>query len=361
MNQIHLTYPTQFEQLSTLAKAPEREKRAYLDNKQYLRVNAQSSIKAKTKKKKKLLSEKWKNYYQTRTRLSRLYDELGNEKKSQKIQKCSSFFNVLTCGSHIEQRVANFHCNNRLCPECAKRRANRLFFEYQPIVNAFLSSRPELSVLHLVLTQAQRPNETLKDARKRLIDAVKRLIDRRFWKDSFVGSLNSYEFTISEKTYVDGAIHYHCHLLVFCKISDKKRNKKWLNKFREVWSAVSNGENKNLKIRPVIDLQNGLREVLKYVVKPQDIAKFSTKHLAEIEELHKSKMVSTSGEFHKFVKAHRKEQKSLENEPQTEQKSSRVGEPCSKCKKPLYELQMPIKQLIIFAQDIEQRAESPPA
>ncbi len=172
---------------------------AYFNNKQYLRVDAQSDNVAKSKKPKRLLSEKLSNYYQTRTRLSRLYSELGNEKKSAKIHKCSSFFNVLTCGSHIVRKTASFRCNNRLCPDCANRRGNRLFSKYEPIINAYLADNPSFSVLHLVLTQAQKANETIKQARQRLIEAIKRLVDRNFWKDSFAGSLNSYEFTISKK------------------------------------------------------------------------------------------------------------------------------------------------------------------
>ncbi len=328
----------------------------YLDNKQYLRVGVQSDNRVKSKKKRRLPSEKLLSHYQTRTCLSRLYSELGNEKKAAKLYKCSSFFNVLTCGSHIVRKAASFRCNNRLCPDCANRRSNRLFSEYEPIVNAYLSENPDFSLLHLTLTQAQKPDETIKQARQRLIEAIKRLVDRKFWKNAFAGSLNSYEFTISNRSCSTGAIHYHAHLLVFCKLSVGQRNKVWLSKFRDVWSDVSRGENKNLKIRPVTDLQAGVREILKYIVKPSDIKQFSTNHLAEVEELRKHKMVSTTGEFHKFVKAYRQREESslIESESEVVRTDLCVGGACPKCQKPLYELQMPIRQLIIFAQDIEQ-------
>ncbi len=324
--------------------------RTYLDNKQYLRVNAQSDNRVKSKKPKRLLSEKLSNYYQTRTRLSRLYSELGNEKKSAKIYKCSSFYNVLTCGSHIVRKTVNFRCNNRLCPDCANRRGNRLFNKYEPIINDYLVDNPDFTVLHLVLTQAQKPGETIKQARQRLVGAIKRLVDRKFWKDSFAGSLNSYEFTISK---TNGAIHYHAHLLVFCKLSDRQRSKRWLSDFRDVWSSVSKGENKNLRIRPVTDLRAGIREILKYIVKPSDIKQFSVNHLSEIEELRKHKMVSTTGDFNKFVKAYRE----VEQQPEVELESSQnlcAGDDCPICQKPLYERQMPIKELIVYVRDIEQ-------
>jgi plasmid rolling circle replication initiator protein Rep len=326
--------------------------KSYFNNKQYLRVNAQSDNRVKSKKPKRLLSEKLSNYYQTRTRLSRLYSELGNEKKSAKIHKCSSFYNVLTCGSHIVRKTVNFRCNNRLCPDCANRRGNRLFNKYEPIINNYLADNPDFSVLHLVLTQAQRLNETIKQARQRLVEAIKRLVDRKFWKDSFAGSLNSYEFTISK---TNGAIHYHAHLLVFCKLSDRQRSKRWLSDFRDVWSSVSKGENKNLRIRPVTDLRVGIREILKYIVKPSDIQQFSTNHLSEIEELRKHKMVSTTGDFHKFVKAYRETEPQPESELETAQDPC-AGDACPICQKPLYERQMPVKELIIYVRDIEQLA-----
>jgi hypothetical protein len=119
---------------------------------------------------------------------------------------------------------------------------------------------------------------------------------------------------------------------------------------------VSKGENKNLRVVPVTDLQSGIREILKYIVKPSDIKQFSTNHLAQIEELHKHKMVSTTGEFHKFVKVYRQREKpsSIESESEVARIELCVGDACPVCQKPLYELQMPVKQLIIFAQDIEQ-------
>jgi hypothetical protein len=240
-----------------------------------------------------------------------------------------------------------------LCPDCANRRGNRLFSKYEPIINAYLAENPNLSVLHLVLTQAQKPNETIKQARQRLVESIKRLVDRKFWKDSFSGSLNSYEFTISKKTFLSGAIHYHAHLLVFCKLSDRQRSRQWLSDFRDVWLSVSKGENRNLKIRPVKDLRVGIREVLKYIVKPSDIKQFSTSHLSEIEELRKHKMISTTGDFHKFVKAYRETNQEPESELETVQNSC-AGDACPVCQKPLYELQMPIKQLIVYVRDIEQ-------
>jgi hypothetical protein len=337
------------------------KREAYFNTKQYLRVFsepikdfARSDNARKPKKTKKLLSQRLNNRYQSRTRLSRLYSELGNQKKSSRVNKCSSFFNVLTCGNHIQKRVASFRCNNRLCPDCAARRGNRLFFEYEPIINAYLAENPSLSVLHLVLTQAQKRGETVKQSHKRLKDAIKRLVDRKFWKDSFAGSLNSYEFTISTRTFADGAIHYHGHLLVFCKLKSSQRDKEWLSKFRGVWSAVSNGENKNLRVVPVTNLQKGLAEILTYVIKPLDIHKLSTNHLAEVEELHKHKMLSSTGDFHKFVRAYRQARKA-EIQPTAERETLNAGDACPVCEKPLYELQMPVKQLIIFAQDIERQ------
>jgi hypothetical protein len=163
-------------------------------------------------------------------------------------------------------------------------------------------------------------------------------------------------------------VNFHGHHLTFCKLPDKDRNKAWLSKFREEWSAVSNGENRNLRVIPVTDLKNALREVLKYQVKPQSIDNLTAERLLEAEELRHSRMTSASGEFHSFVKAHRREQKLVsENariEPQTARKTLEIGEPCPLCEKPLYAVQMPAKHSIIFIRAIENRSDlsgkSPP-
>jgi hypothetical protein len=232
-----------------------------------------------------------------------------------------------------------------------------------------LTYEKPLRPVHLVLTQAQKPDETLAESHKRIKKAFKKLIDRKFWKESFVGSLNSFEFTISTKTYADGAVHFHGHILAFCKLPDKDRNKAWLGKFREEWFAVSNGENENFKLIPVTDLKNALREVLKYQVKPQSIDNLTVERLSEAEGLRHSRMTSASGDFHTFAKAYRREQKMLSDnakiEPQTAQKSLEIGEACPICEKPLYALQMPVRDSIIFIKAIENRldlgSKSPPS
>jgi hypothetical protein len=116
---------------------------------------------------------------------------------------------------------------------------------------------------------------------------------------------------------------------------------------------VSKGENKNLKIIPVTDIRNGLKEVLGYCVKPQDIQEFSVNHLAQVEDLHRCKMLSTFGDFNEFAKEYREAQKQAKNKPQADYKPLAVGDACPICQKALYEIQKPIGQLIIIAQGME--------
>jgi plasmid rolling circle replication initiator protein Rep len=347
-------------------------------------------------KKKKTLSQKLDNYFQTKKTLGFLYTELGNYKKAERISRCNRFVELTLCeDGHIANKKVNFRCESRLCPECASRRAYEKIKEFEPIVEAFLDYRPELSALHLILTQLQKPNETLKQARERLIKAVKKLIGRKFWTDNFAGSLNGYEFTISYRTYKDGAVHFHLHLMAFCKIPASERSKQWLKEFHKVWSAVSNGENKNLKIVPVTDVKNGLRELIKYVCKPSDIQKFTVEHLAEVEELHRVKMTSTFGDFNKFVTAfraeepeqpekepetpkeelklsetqkeelklrefitaYRAEHKQPDKEPQTLKEELKEGDACPTCQKPLFTTRKPIETIIIELQELERKME----
>jgi hypothetical protein len=355
----HLINGFNFPVDSTTLSGSKSQSQTYLDNTRINEGKYKSRYKTKYKKKKKL-SERLSSYYQTKTRLSRLYDSIGNEKKAKQVFKCCSFVTMRTCGDHILGRAVNYRCFDRLCPECSNKRSNRLFYDYEPIVNEFIATYDKsLRPIHLVLTQMQKPNETIKESHQRIKKAFKKLVDRKFWKESFAGSLNSFEFTISSRTFADGAVHFHGHILAFCKLADKDRNKVWLNDFRQEWSAVSNGENKNLKLMPVTDLKNALREVLKYQVKPQSIENLTPERLSEIEGLHHSRMTSVSGDFHTFVKAYRREQKiasdNVEKDPQTAQKVLSVTDPCPLCLKPLYDVSMPVKASIVFIQQIENR------
>ncbi len=344
---------------STTLSGSKSQSQTYLDNTRINEGKYESGHKTKYRRKKKL-SDRLNSYYQTKTRLSRLYDSIGNEKKAKQVFKCCSFVTLRTCGDHILGRAVNYRCFDRLCPECSNKRSNRLFYDYEPIVNEFIATYDKpLRPIHLVLTQMQKPNETMKESHQRIKKAFKKLVDRKFWKESFAGSLNSFEFTISSRTFADGAVHFHGHILAFCKLADKDRNKVWLNDFRQEWSAVSDGENKNLKLMPVTDLKNALREVLKYQVKPQSIENLTPERLSEVEGLHHSRMTSASGDFHTFVKDYRHRQKlasdNLEKEPQTAQKVLGDADHCPLCLKPLYDLPMPVKAAIIFIQQIENR------
>ncbi len=207
----------------------------YLDNTRITKGNSKPTYITKSKKKRKL-SKKLGDYYQTKSRLSRMYGEVGNEKKCRQVFKCCSFVTLKTCGEHISGRSVNYRCYDRLCPECGSKRSNRLYYDYEPIVTEFLLSYGKpLRPVHIVLTQAQRPDETVGEAHKRIKSTCRKLIDRKFWKGSFVGSLNSFEFTVSSRTHSTGAVHFHAHILAFCKLSDTERNKTWLEKFRQDW------------------------------------------------------------------------------------------------------------------------------
>jgi hypothetical protein len=64
-------------------------------------------------------------------------------------------------------------------------------------------------------------------------------------------------------------------------------------------------------------------------------------------------MISTTGDFHKFVKMYREIEQQSESVLEVTQ-SPCVGDACPICQQPLYERQMPIRELILYVRDIEQ-------
>ena len=116
-----------------------------------------------------------------------------------------------------------------------------------------------------------------------------------------------------------------------------------LQELKDRWSEITGGSQViNLKwINPNQSggIQAGVKEVIKYAVKPADIARLTPEHLADFIAMKRQRMFGTFGEFQKFARTYEPEPESLL--PFVEH---RVGEPCSHdgCGQPL--LGVPMKE-----------------
>jgi hypothetical protein len=193
-----------------------------------------------------------------------------------------------------------------------------------------------------VLTQAHR-QETLQDSIKRITASFKALRRRSFWNEHFKGGLFAVEFTIDKQ----GRYHTHLHILAFrTRFFDVQR-------LKDLWLDIT-GDSTNLRLDRIAndDLIEGLREVLKYAVKPASIAEFTPAHLADFIAMKRQRMFGTFGEFQKFARTHEPTQEALSLLlPDVLQGG--VGDPCSVCGKELQEFRLKGDQLPEFLRRIE--------
>ncbi len=290
------------------------------------------------------LSERLNNRNRTKSRLVELLKSLGEVDLSKRVDLCAAKFSVLTCGEHIAQRKPHDKCNFRLCPHCAARRSRKVIEKYLPKAVAFMSqSSVRVSPVHLVLTLQHRAGEPVEKARKRLMDAFKRLTRRKFWSEHFLGGLYAVEFTLG----TDNAWHCHAHLLAF--------RIRWFDValLKSEWLTIT-GDSHVLRLDLIDDLSSGLGEVVKYLSKPLDIDRFDKRHLSQFLMMAGKKMLGAFGEFMTFCRNYKPSEsetaKLTDKEP-----NYKEGDCCPSCQKPLRLEMIAFVDLIAFVRRIEAR------
>jgi len=310
-------------------------------------INAQRE----TRKKEKggLKSVKLQARLDTKKHVIRLARELKEKKLADKVKKCHSKVAWLTCGKHVYKAIPNFTCECRVCPNCARRQANKKFNKYHLSTYAFAKVngyRP----MHLVLTQKKIAKEGLQDSVTRLMTAYRKLIRRSIFKEYFKGGLWSIEFTFDGNAY-----HTHLHMLVFrSKFID-------VDLLRAEWAAVGGGE--NLRLTQIPDISKGLREVLKYIAKPIDIGNFTSDNLRDILDMGKKHFFGTfGGEFRKFNKGFNEGDYSelfSDLEMPVDVSDLEEGHPCPDCGDELFQIRQSERGYIKFLELLESSGRSP--
>jgi len=264
------------------------------------------------------------------------------------LRNCHSKIAWLTCGKHVHKSIPNKTCEFRLCPNCARRQANKKFKKYYLSAYAFAKVNG-YQPMHLVLTQEKRFGEVLQASVNRLMTAYRKLIRRSVWKEYFKGGLWSIEFAFSETAY-----HTHLHMVVFrSKFID-------VDLLRAEWAAVGGG--KNLRLTQIKDISKGLREVLKYIGKPIDIGNFTSDNLRDILNMKGRKFFGTFGEFRSFnTKFNEGDYSELfaDLEMPVDVSDLEEGHPCPDCGDELFQIRQSERGYIKFLQLLESNGRSP--
>jgi hypothetical protein len=313
-------------------------------------------------KEKETKAEKLAAKRRTQKALVKLLHGIQENELADKFNRCSQNFSFKTCGSHILDPRADFHCEQyKFCPFCARRRANRLCNKYLPLATVFERRSMQfigkkVTPCHLVLTQSQVDGETAVQSRQRLYDSILKLVRRKFIKKNFAGGLGSFEVTVSKRKSKNW--HYHAHLTVY-RVGFWGKETRKLADLKRLWAECSpNAENLHLSV--IDGIGRGLSETIKYGMKPCDIENLNGEQMKQLLKLKGKKMTFTFGDFKKFCAEYKlTESEKAEFAKETEDYVIRDGDgefvgykPCP-CGKPLFETKLSTANLIQFVRNIE--------
>jgi plasmid rolling circle replication initiator protein Rep len=273
----------------------------------------------------------------SKLKLVKFLGELKQDNYADSMSKCGERWSAMMCGEHIASKIPFHRCNIRFCPACANRRASRFVKKYLVFVAAFIALNLSFKPCLLTLTQKKIKGESKKEARERILKSFKQLIRRKFFAEYFAGGIWAGEVTENET-----GNHFHLHLFVFRrKFIDAKL-------LKEEWSKVSQGA-KNLNIKLIDGLEDGLREVIKYISKPIPAENLTLQSVKEILELKGLRMIDTFGEFRSFCRDYEPPEDDTEL-VESVKPDFVTGECCPHegCGKPLFERILTDVELIAF-------------
>jgi hypothetical protein len=311
---------------------------------------------------KKTKSEKLAAKRQTQRTLVKLLHRIQENELADKFNRCSQNFSFKTCGEHIFDPRADFRCEQyKLCPFCARRRANRLCNKYLPLATLFERRSMQyigkkVTPCHLVLTQVQVEGETAVESRQRLYDSILKLVRRKFFKENFAGGIGSFEVTVSKRKSKNW--HYHAHITVF-RIGFWGKETGKLDELKRLWAQVS-PNSKNLYLGVIDDINRKLPETIKYGMKPADVENLSGEQMKQLLKLKGKKMTFTFGDFKKFCAEYRltpdeKAEFAKETDDYVilDANGEFVGyKPCV-CGKPIFETKLSTANLLEFVRNTE--------
>jgi hypothetical protein len=285
----------------------------------------------KPRKPRKLKSESLIIRLQTKAKIVEHLLFLGEKETAESIALCGEKFSVMRCDDHLLVKTPYHRCNVRYCPMCASRRASKKVRQYLPAALEFAKRNPRYVPCLLTLTQKKLKGERKRDARMRIYESFKKLTRQKGFQEYFAGGIWACEITES-----DNGNHSHLHIIIFRrKFVDEKLLKTW-------WAAVS-PEAKNLNIKRIDDLENGLRECIKYIAKPVPAEHLTRDTVKQLLELKGVQMINTFGEFREFCADFEPEETEPEEKPEFV-----VGECCPHCTKPIFQQTLSYAELIAY-------------
>jgi hypothetical protein len=217
--------------------------------------------------------------------------EIGAENLVEKLERCCTEFRVLGCqNGHWWNPVPMERCGYRLCPDCAAWRQARAFHRVFPALQELQQRHPRDRMVLITLT-AQSSEDPLPVVVKRFKKWFAKLRRTKDWQRAIRGAAVGFECV-----YHPGqGWHFHAHILA-------SRMAWWEQAdIAASWQRVSMGLGQIVDIRAVRDLQKGVAETLKYVMKPTNLWDWGPEQVRQFNALGRTKLRECYGELRGLV------------------------------------------------------------
>jgi len=232
-----------------------------------------------------------------RERVAQRLEDEGRSDLAEPLRECGAVFELL-CTSCGTPRVVSKSCKKRWCPSCARMISLSRLEKYQSAIDRMhWPMMVTLTMPHTMDTSC--PSDVRKI--KRALGKLRRL---RWFKKKVRGGISSVEVTAG-----DNGWHPHAHLLIDCQwlsVTTKAPTRhlspyKYKKAFRDARNEVAQQwqlclqESKRLQVHISRARPEAAREVLKYAVKPQDLADAPMPLAPLIDILRVSRLISAFG------------------------------------------------------------------
>jgi hypothetical protein len=183
----------------------------------------------------------------------------------------------------------------------------------------------------LVFITLTAPNsfEHLATHHARFREWFRRLRRNARWAHRIRGGIISFEMTVNPNS----GWHYHAHLLAFRKVYYDQAE------LTEDWMSATNGEAFMVDIRETT-VEEGLREVLKYIYKPADLERWTADQVREFMSMKGARFSSVFGNLYGM-----KVEDDAEDDAESGAEEYGEGDACPECGDPLFSVILTSEEL----------------
>ena len=244
---------------------------------------------------------KWDNHRSIADDVSSIYlNSVDFRRYYERMDQCTGYLDYtwITDDNTGEQSIKlrrAFFCRVRHCPVCQWRRSMMWQAKFYQALPSIQISYPSSQWLMLTLTVINCDIHELGDTITIMNKAFKKLTLRKEFMASVLGFIRTTEVTYSVSK--NGNTHPHFHVLLMVKPSYFKKGYIKHSVWVEMWrSCLKVDYSPNIDIRPIKgDLKQGVIEVLKYSIKPDDMTTDNKWFIELTRQLLNRRFIGTGG------------------------------------------------------------------